>query len=775
MSSSVNRGEGQVVFASGDESRAMGASGRTRQGNFPENAYAEVVDEGFAGGIPGRLRRRGTPPAQEDSARSRIVESRRVNRNFQYHTIVWTFVLLCVLIFLSYRIYTDARAEIEERFNRQQQLLAEQAGDRIASFLEALTASLRYGAGFLRTIEPDHPGRMAAMAGLYERLGGRFRVSEVGYLQENSALRATIPKEDLQKLPRCARREGACLLVIRDADERVVSLFAAAPVVSEEDGPARSGERLRRDWLYARISMADLAHSFVQPVQSGSRGRAWIAGGEGRIILAPGISRLEGLKLSALASGLGDRRLEKIAGRMKKEEEGFDWHLDLRPEKKKQGQRYLTAFSKFAVGEERWTFALTAPSSEFVGLIRRAFRKGLLLTGFGFVVLILAALLILDRERRRIRAEDRMHWSEQVLESNRRLQALFDGITDAIGILDRDFRIRMLNCSMAALFGREIPELQNQEWAISPQTPVPEPFVERALVGHTFETGESGFCEKSIPGANGRRMEVEYYTYPILDASGSVSQVILYLKDVTGRKALEKEVRQRDRLSIVGKMSAQVAHSIRNPLSAINLSAELLGDELSQFKKADTSEAWALLKSVKAEVDILSQVTDDYLKFVRMPSSERVPLNCNEMIDDLLNFHAEIAASRKIRIERELAQDLPDALLDETQMRVAIENLVLNGFDAMPDGGRLLVRTELENQRLAIRISDTGVGISREDQASLFTPFFTTKANGTGLGLVLSQQIITEHKGSIRLESQEGAGATFIVELPLALAWEAKA
>ncbi len=145
------------------------------------------------------------------------------------------------------------------------------------------------------------------------------------------------------------------------------------------------------------------------------------------------------------------------------------------------------------------------------------------------------------------------------------------------------------------------------------------------------------------------------------------------------------------------------------------------------------------------------------------------------MLEDLLNFHAEVAASRKIRIERALAGDVPEVPLDETQMRVAIQNLILNGFDAMPDGGRLLIRTESENGRVVIRISDTGVGISREDQASLFTPFFTTKANGTGLGLALTQQIVAEHEGSIRFESEEGAGATFVVELPLAALREAGA
>ncbi len=506
-----------------------------------------------------------------ESTRSRIVESRRANRKFQYCTIGCTVVLIGVLGFLCYRIYIDARADIEQSFNRQQLRLVRQAGDRIASFLNDLTASLRYSARFLNTIQADHPGRVAAMSALYDRLGGRVRVSEVGYLQEKSASNAAFFKEYAPRLARCVRPEDACFYVLRHEGRRVDHLLAVAPVS-------------KGDWLYAKVSTAALAHAFVLPVQSGSRGRAWLADGAGRVVVFPDFPDLRGMGLSAIADELGDARLGRIARRMREEERGFDWHLALgRGEKRTEGRRYLTAFSNFPVGEERWIFAVTAPSSEFVGLIRRGFRKGLLLAGFGFVSLILAVLLILDRERRRIRAEDKIHWSEQVLESGRRLQALFDGITDAIGILDGDFRIQTLNCSMARLFGREISELLNQRWEASPRTAVPAPFVERAPVVDTFKTGAPRFFEKSIVRADGGRMDLEYYTYPILDASGSTRQVILYLKDVSERKVLEKEVRQRDRLSIVGKMSAQVAHEIRNPLSAINLNAELLGDELSQF------------------------------------------------------------------------------------------------------------------------------------------------------------------------------------------------
>ena len=202
-----------------------------------------------------------------DSARSRIAQSRRANQKFQYCTIGATFILIVLLSFLSYRIYADTKAETEERSNRRQLLLVEQAGDRIASFLEALTASLRYSAGFLRTIEPDHPGRMAVMMGLYERLGGRFRVSELGYLQGAGEQTAAIPREYLEKLANCFWPQSACILVIRDETQKVASLFAAVPVEHKRDGTEAGEPQRKSDWLYTQISMADLARAFVEPVQ----------------------------------------------------------------------------------------------------------------------------------------------------------------------------------------------------------------------------------------------------------------------------------------------------------------------------------------------------------------------------------------------------------------------------------------------------------------------------------------------------------------------------
>ncbi|MEE9274774.1 MAG: ATP-binding protein [bacterium] len=713
------------------------------------------AENGPAGG-PSRATGPSAPRPQ-GRAPSSLSESRRANRRFRYLTLTWTALTLALLLGLSYKVYIDAKKDIEERFNRQQLLLAEQASGRIASFLGGLTASLRYSAVFLRTIGPNHPGRMSAIAGLYDRLGGRARVSEVGYLRESAETDLPATREYRGALARCPAERGTCLLFIQK--EGTPFFFLGAAHVAADD------------WLYAKVTLEDIERSFVRPVQSRIKGRALLFDARGRILIGPGLPRMVGARLDRIAEEMNDADLAGIARRMRAGGRGFGWHKDFRPGKRGKGRRHLTAFAPLRVGDEQWSLAVTAPSSKVVDLVRRTFRKGFILTGFGFIVIISAALLILDRERRRIRAEDNLIWSSQVLESKRRLQALFDGITDSICILDREMRILMLNRGMARLLGGEIADLLGRPWGGEGDTLIPEPLADRSLIAGAFESGRRGSAECAVPQPDGKRLDLEVNTYPIFDASGETVQVILYLNDVTEQRELQRQLIQSDRLSIVGKMSAQVAHEVRNPLSAINLNAELLEDELRRFEGMDTAEAWSLLRSIKAEVDILRQVVDDYLRFVRMPRSDPHPGDINEVLDELLNFHAEEAASREVVLVREFSGSLPDVEMDEAQMRAAIQNLILNAFDAMPQGGRLILRTrpaEGDAAGVDIDVIDSGVGIRSEDQASLFTPFFTTKANGTGLGLAFTQQVVREHRGSIRFASRENEGTTFHVRLPAA-------
>ena len=228
----------------------------------------------------------------------------------------------------------------------------------------------------------------------------------------------------------------------------------------------------------------------------------------------------------------------------------------------------------------------------------------------------------------------------------------------------------------------------------------------------------------------------------------------------------ERELRliRSERLAAVGRIAAHITHEVRNPLSSIGLNAELLEEELD-----GSPEAKKLAQAIVREVDRLAEITEEYLRFARLPRPRLESEDLNVVVGSLLSFLRGELAGRGIAVEADLARDLPPVSADENQLRQALLNILRNGAEAMGGGGSLRVETRAaDDGRVAVCISDTGCGIAAEHQAKIFDPFFTTKEKGTGLGLALTQQIIVEHGGSIELSSEPGRGTTFTVRLPRA-------
>jgi signal transduction histidine kinase len=234
--------------------------------------------------------------------------------------------------------------------------------------------------------------------------------------------------------------------------------------------------------------------------------------------------------------------------------------------------------------------------------------------------------------------------------------------------------------------------------------------------------------------------------------------------------ALEAHIRElviRERLATVGKMAAMITHEVRNPLSAIGLNTELLEEEINDLD-GDTAEARGLCREINTEVDRLTQITETYLQFARLPQPKLHPEDLDQLVARAAQFVEEEMATSHVEIALDLAGDLPAIDIDHAQVRQALLNLMRNSAEALgDDGGRIEVATRASGDRVELRVSDNGPGIPTDVLGQLFEPFFTTKEGGTGLGLALTQQIIREHGGSIEVESAVGEGATFVVSLPL--------
>jgi two-component system NtrC family sensor kinase len=250
-----------------------------------------------------------------------------------------------------------------------------------------------------------------------------------------------------------------------------------------------------------------------------------------------------------------------------------------------------------------------------------------------------------------------------------------------------------------------------------------------------------------------------------LDEIGDLAREL----DVMAEAVEEREHRliRSERLATVGKMAAQVTHEVRNPLASIGLYAELLGDEL-----AEGSESRRLVASISSEVDRLTEITETYLRFARLPQ----PKLEREDVGSLVASVAEFARAELAQAHIELHLDLPaeplEVPVDENQLRQALLNLIRNAREAMAEGGRLRIGVRREvDDTATITVTDSGPGIAAENLPKIFDPFFSTKAKGTGLGLALVQQIAVEHGGRVDVSSNdvssEGQGTTFRLVLPV--------
>lgn len=235
-------------------------------------------------------------------------------------------------------------------------------------------------------------------------------------------------------------------------------------------------------------------------------------------------------------------------------------------------------------------------------------------------------------------------------------------------------------------------------------------------------------------------------------------------------RARERELQEKqealvraEKLATVGRMAAQITHEIRNPLSSIGLNTELLAEEIGS---GDAGEARRLCSAIAREVDRLTEITEEYLRFARLPKPQLAREDVGELVRDLAAFVKPELDAAGIRIETDLAGDVA-ATLDENQIRQALLNLVRNSREAMPAGGTLhLAARQAPEGGVEIEVADTGIGMRPEDVARIFDPFFTTKEGGTGLGLSLTQQIVAQHGGTLRCESQPQRGTRFTLHFP---------
>lgn len=248
-----------------------------------------------------------------------------------------------------------------------------------------------------------------------------------------------------------------------------------------------------------------------------------------------------------------------------------------------------------------------------------------------------------------------------------------------------------------------------------------------------------------------------------------ISGNIITIQNVTEAKKEEIKNRRVESLASLTNLAASVAHEIKNPLASISIYVQLLQKKISASDLSGDENVKKSLKVISDEIDRLNKTIVNFLTAVRPIKLVAVPLAVNSVIKDVADFVSEELKSKKITLSLELDDTIPMISGDEEKLRQVFLNFIKNSQEAIGDGrsGSIILRTKFKEDAVIIQIQDDGPGISPEEISHIFEPYYTTKIDGTGLGLPVAYKIIKEHRGDIQVCSLQGEGVCFSIALPV--------
>ncbi len=270
----------------------------------------------------------------------------------------------------------------------------------------------------------------------------------------------------------------------------------------------------------------------------------------------------------------------------------------------------------------------------------------------------------------------------------------------------------------------------------------------------------SSYSRECIYNTGEEAVDLFVLLHPLRNIDGITEGVVVVLQDITGLKQLQEQLRRSEGLSAIGQMASSVAHEIRNPLGIIKTISQAIGRDV---KDEELKESLTIIND---EINRANKVIKELLDFAKPYRYDIKRINIRQLLSELVNMASRSQDRDLFHISLSAPEDY-DIDGDTDKLKQAFINIILNGLQAMKNGGNLFVElVAIDDGWVAISFKDDGEGISKEIQKKIFDPFYTTKAAGTGLGLSITYRIVEEHRGKIEIESEVKKGTTIKVLLP---------
>jgi len=697
-------------------------------------------------------------------------------KDTKWEIIIWLgtiIVLVFVVLFALYSYHSVERA-MANQFKREQGLLAQQTAMGIEQYMSDISNILSLTTQIKSVSNAEPEDIELAVKNAYRSL--KNKVSFVFCENSDGVLAYRYP-ENL--LPGIEGKDFSYRTYFRVAKELGVPFVSDIIMIGGEKNidipdrfetfvityPLKGDDGKFNGLIGCAIDLANITAHYVAPIRPSETGYGWLVDEKGMILYHPNPKWI-GLNLYEIAldmekNGIKISGANEIRHGMELKNGGM-YELTFPHWPHAEPTKKLLAFSSVHFLNRRWITVATSPYSEVIALMSGTFRNSLILGSASIFFVLIATIIMLRINKARAAASERNKWADRVLIAHKRLETIFNYLPHYLALIDSAFTVADINQRYCDLYGKPRGDFIDKHCQLD--FAESERFCHLDIVEQCFKTGVVITDSNKRMDINGKPYYLDISAIPLYGAQGEVDYVIQYAVDITDKKALTEKLIQAEKLAAVGQMSAHVAHEIRNPLTSVLLHSELLEEEINEHGKNE--EAIELLDIIKTEIDRLSNVTDEYLSYARLPHPRKQPVDPEAEVSSVLSMMRPELKRRDIDASLSCPDMLPKIMIDRGQFKQLLINLIKNAEDAMPSGGNLEICLMGIFENFLLLVKDTGYGIPTELTRRIFDPYFTTKDNGTGLGLALVQYIANAHDGWVDVESQKGTGSTFIFSVP---------